>query len=124
MNSTNDSLFKLQKKLTPAQLEAFKQLYNADYSASLIFEKLGQPYPIGESHRANQRMRAIRIKLGLPKRKTGHRPKHGKYKIPRSEIEMRNKRIRKLKQIIPRWTLRLEAWKRELEELEKKNRVC
>jgi hypothetical protein len=106
------------KCLDQNQIKRFKKLYQKGYSASLIFEKLGQPYPKHKYYLANSRMRSYRIKLALPMRginKSGRR----RYPQPRiSEATRIQQRMSELKQMIPGQQKKLQGWTDELARLE------
>jgi predicted DNA-binding protein YlxM (UPF0122 family) len=108
----------MKKKLTKAQEELFKKYYLEDYSGSLIFEKIGQPYKRHELTQVTSRMRVYRIKLGLPKRGIGHQPTHRKYPIPKTTRSKRiKKRIQRIWQLIDRTENKLEKYNSELDRL-------
>jgi len=109
------------KALTDSQLAMFKELYLMGYSGSLIFEKLGQPYSKEKFHLANSRMRIYRVKLGLPMRGIGSKPRYSRYPQPTlARINRIQRRIKKLKVMIPCWQKKIHEWQVELENLEGK----
>ena len=102
-------------KLTKKQEERFKELYLQDYSASLIFEELGQPYD--NFSKASSRMAYLRDKFGLPKRGCQHKPKHKKHGKMRSK-ESILKRLNKISYMIQNGRKKILLWQEEARQLQ------
>ena len=107
------------KKATKEKI--FTKYYLQDYSASLIFEKLGIIYPQYKTHLANSRMRQWRIKLGLPARGVGYKPKyHRPSNKVKEELKVKRakKRLQKLPAMIQRARTKILLWQEETGRLE------
>ena len=110
----------MRKTLTKEQIELFKKYYLEDYSASLIFEKLGQPYTSHERTHVQARIRSYRIKLELPPRGIGHQPKYRKYPQPKTtEKERLEKRLTKIASMIQNASYKIKQWQKEMETIER-----
>jgi hypothetical protein len=106
------------KPLSKDQRERFKELYLAGYSFSLIFEKLGC-YDADDRGSGKYEVlgRAYRKRLGLQPR-GNVKPKFYRGQVTAELIV--NRRIGKLKKMIPEQEKRLTDWKAELVSLLKK----
>ena len=121
IQDVNLEMKKPHKALTEEEEKKFKELYLEGYSATLIFEMLGQPYPKGNSARANGRMRTYRIKLGLNPRGMFSKPKYAqnRFKSDAEKITLQ-KRYKKIPIMIQNARKKIETWREEYRELEKK----
>jgi hypothetical protein len=104
------------KPLTIEQKEIFKTLYLQGYSASLIFENLGFPYNVNDSHKYNQRMRYYRVKLKLPIRGIGSKPQISRHHVA-NKILKREKRIEQIRLSLLHWETKIKDLKQELSQL-------
>jgi hypothetical protein len=103
------------KPLSKDQRERFKELYLAGYSFSLIFEKLGCYNADERSSGKYERLgRAYRKRLGLQPR-GNVKPKFYRGKVT-AELLV-DRRVKKLKRLIPEQEKKLADWKAELASL-------
>ena len=119
---------KQYKKLTNEQQEQFKELYLEGYSATRIFEQLGQYYEKGKSASAGSRMGYYRKKLGLPYREINvlerrRDKKYTRYFVLEDDETTRQKkkaikRIEKIKKNINNTKKRINKWRKEKENLQ------
>jgi hypothetical protein len=107
------------KPLNFEQRKQFKELYLAEYSATMIFEKLGLTLTTAQ---AMSKMRNYRISMKLPKRYTGYQPKFSKRdsylkKCHTQRIKNNKKKIVLLKQRIDKYSNKIEMLKTEITSL-------
>ena len=103
------------KPLNLEQRKKFKELYLAEYSATMIFKEMGFNLT---PQQATAKMRTYRNGMNLPKRWEGYKPKVSKTPwyfdpVNRENQQRRINRMRKLGLRISKYETKLRLWRDE-----------